>query len=100
MCIVIFIATFIVSSLHYNNSNIAYFFHRLKLRLLGHVIRTVPGHAGHARLESAHEAHANLFQAPPAPNDEVVLCDQSQSGCEGSQAAIAKDWITQAGTTG
>lgn len=46
------------------------------------------------------EADAHLVQAPPTENHEVVLCDKSQSRCQGLEAVVPEDGAAEKGTTG
>lgn len=73
---------------------------RSELRLLGHVLRAVTRYAGHARLQSKDEKDANLLQTPPAPYNEIVLCNKPQSRRQGPEATITKDWLTEESPAG
>lgn len=48
----------------------------------------------------SNQTDADLVQAPPAPNDEVLLCNQSESGRQGPETAGAENGTLQAGATG
>lgn len=46
------------------------------------------------------QADADLVQAPPAADDEVVLCHQPEPGRQGPQAAGPEDGPLEAGAAG
>lgn len=46
------------------------------------------------------ETHANQFQAPSAANDEELLRDQPESGCQGLEAAGAEDRTVKESSSG
>lgn len=53
-----------------------------------------------AHPELPDQADADLVQAPPAADDEVVLCHQPEPGRQGPQAAGPEDGPLEAGAAG
>lgn len=64
-----------------------------------HRIRRLRSRQPHERLV-AHQTHAHLLQAPSAAHHEVILCNQSQSRREGSEAIVTENGFTKESPTG
>lgn len=62
--------------------------------------RRVHGPGLPVQLQSENQAHADILQAPPAEDHEVLLCHQPQSRCQGPEAARPENRPHQEGLTG
>jgi len=63
-------------------------------------VRRVCGFPGTGAPEPANETYAHQFQAPSIANNEKLLRDKSESGCQGPQATRAEDWPIEKGAAG
>lgn len=62
--------------------------------------RRVHGAGLPVQLHAEDQAHADLLQAPPAQDHEVLLRHQPQPGCEGPETAGSEDGPHQEGPPG
>lgn len=62
--------------------------------------RRVHGPGLPIQLQSENQAHADILQAPPAEDNEVLLRHQPQSRCQGPEAARPENRPHQEGPTG